>query len=87
MKKNKVELALKKSSDVDLQTFNSEASMINPEEAQSDPDKLITQLRKQLALAEKYLKEQQEQHELEISNVLQKNNAEKDKLERKLGKF
>ena len=71
-KDNQVEMARSKLSAVQAQTFTSEGALTSLEEALSDRDKQIAQLREQRDRAEKDLKEEKELHDREITDYKMK---------------
>ncbi len=71
-KDNQVEMARSKLSAVQAQTFTSEGALTSLEEALSDRDKQIAQLREQRDRAEKDLKEEKDLHDREITDYKMK---------------
>lgn len=71
-KDNQVEMARSKLSAVQAQTFTSEGALTSLEEALSDRDKQINQLREQRDRAEKDLKEEKDLHDREITDYKMK---------------
>ena len=67
-----MEMARSKLSAVQAQTFTSEGALTSLEEALSDRDKQIAQLREQRDRAEKDLKEEKELHDREITDYKMK---------------
>lgn len=71
-KDNQVDIARTKLSAVQAQTFSSEGTVTSLEEALTDRDKQINQLREQRDRAEKEVKEEKELHEREITDYKMK---------------
>ena len=83
MKNTQDMMAYRISSAVQAPTLKPEATLTNLQEALDDRNKQVTQLQKQLAQGEKHLKEEKRRHGDELSEYIEKANAEKDKLETK----
>lgn len=71
-KDNQVELARSKLNAVQAQTYTSEGTLTSLEEALSDRDKQINQLRDQRDRAEKDIKEEKDLHERELTEYKMK---------------
>ncbi len=71
-KDNQVEMARSKLSAVQAQTFTSEGALTSLEEALSDRDKQINQLKEQRDRAERDLKEEKDLHDREITDYKMK---------------
>ncbi|QQP36767.1 Uncharacterized protein FKW44_021963, partial [Caligus rogercresseyi] len=81
-KDNQVDMARNKLSAIQAQTFTSEGTLTSLEEALSDRDKQINQLRDQRDRAEKDIKEEKELHEREITDFKMKMHSLESEVEK-----